>query len=248
MASKQMFGKMLTMAKKAEKAGQTDWADPKKDYDMKDVTAICDGAKAPYSEQQPINVIRQKDGTPIHYKTALNNLFALLEGIGKYRKSHKELDKFDQYIVIVFGHSTHANADVGKLMKEYKVWTDIDLTSNIATNALTAFTPEVMKKTGNKKEVRYLESLTSTLAGEKPGQDLVKELFAPHGISPMYKAGVCMILSTDGSGVEHSHFDQEYSFAEIILGGKEVNKLDANMKKLTDFMRADPKKGSALTC
>lgn len=235
----------------------SDWAKAGKDYDMKkaDYDSFCADAKNPYSEQDPLAVVRDPAKGPVHYKNGNNNMLAMLAGVKKFRESLSsgDLTKFDKHIVIFFGHSTHADAPVAKLMKDNKVWTDIDLTSNLATSALATM-DEIKKSSPAIAQVRYLESLSSTIAGTAPGKALIKKLFAPHGIDDMFKAGVCMVLSTDGSGVEHSNFDQEYAFAQAILEDSKTNakavedKLDGNAQALTTWFLAKPSAGAALSC
>src|SRR5699024_416897 len=63
---------------------------------------------------------------------AQRNIGKLLEAVATVRASHPNLDK---YVIIRFGHVTHATLKQAKRMAQLHVEADINLDSNIATSA-----------------------------------------------------------------------------------------------------------------
>eukprot|EP00928_Gymnodinium_smaydae_P056806 TRINITY_DN4011_c1_g8_i1.p1 TRINITY_DN4011_c1_g8~~TRINITY_DN4011_c1_g8_i1.p1 ORF type:complete len:733 (-),score=70.49 TRINITY_DN4011_c1_g8_i1:90-2288(-) len=211
-------------------------------FDMKESAyeGLCSTSSADYSAQPRLHLNRDTNGRPLHYASGLANMKRMLDGIEKYRaelQALQELEVFDASVVVVFGHSTHADEEVAERMVRNKIWADINLSSNLATSAIAEVTPSLFKDTGMTTPVRFLESLTST---PNPAlQEFIKAAFAPHAFTKLYQAGVCLTLSTDGSGVEHSHFDQEYRIAEILAGREAARQLKAMEVRIMRFLQGE---------
>eukprot|EP00929_Paragymnodinium_shiwhaense_P062904 TRINITY_DN31431_c0_g1_i2.p1 TRINITY_DN31431_c0_g1~~TRINITY_DN31431_c0_g1_i2.p1 ORF type:complete len:793 (+),score=94.83 TRINITY_DN31431_c0_g1_i2:323-2701(+) len=184
--------------------------------------AMCSNAKEPLYKQKPLPV-RMQGSLPMHYFLAERNLQQMVEGIKHYRQNLRmrgqgALEDFDNYVLVSFGHSTHATAAVAEGMHRERIWTDVDLTSNLATNALYSLSPDLFH--ASRARPRYLESLSTAK------RELLRQAFAQHGIHHLWSKRVCMVLGTDGSGVQHSHMVQELQIAKTILQGDTTTSQD----------------------
>lgn len=172
----------------------------------------CDRPKAP-KDLEPLPV-RYRDGVPVHFINAEDNIEVLLAAIAAFRDKLKdEVARFDDHIVIRFGHATHANLSQANRMRELRIWADVNLTSNLATGALTL--------DGESSP----EALRAAVQRPLPPGDLKRlaldprsaRLFRHHSLVTLLEAGVQVILGTDGGGVEHSSMPREYMLAGAIL-------------------------------
>ncbi len=154
---------------------------------------------------------------PAHYLCTENNVEQTLRAVLRLREAlsreegGRALSDFDRYVRVRFGHVTHASVVQAQQMAEANIWADVNLTSNLATGALSF--PEVgvgaIQAPRNPGVLKRAVELVSS--DENAG------LFAHHALVTLLTCGVPTVLGTDGSGVEHSDMTREYALAEALL-------------------------------
>lgn len=221
-------------------------------------TVSCQNPRAP-GELEPLPV-QYRDGLPVHFITAEDNIEVLLAALKTFRQELKDdVRRFDDHIEVRFGHVTHANLSQAQRMRELHVWADVNLTSNLATGALiidggdifaepdvTAHTPQSL---GDLRKI--------------PFDPASARLFENHSLITLLEAGVQVVLGTDGGGIEHSSMPTEYLLAgaiieraardidagsfELRINGRRKVKLSESMIALSSESTAALKRALSLT-
>jgi len=227
-------------------------------------TELCANMVKPWSEQTLAKAVKITGddhaheaeggfttGDHKHYRGGRVNMKAMLAGIQKvFETKDRDIkstwsEDFKKGVVIVLGHSTFADEDVAKKMKELGVWGDINLSSNVATSALSDYVPSML--TGHK--VNYLESLTGpNVVPEEPLRKAVADMYAAHGLKNLMKHGACVSISTDGSGTEHSYYEQEYKIAKMLVGPAGITQLEASSNNIMAFLNQPAGTGAPSVC
>jgi hypothetical protein len=133
----------------------------------------------------------ERDGKPIHYQRAENNVEAMIEVL-KELQAEGLLDP--KRVTVRFGHATHTNPEQARALAELGVIAEVNLGSNIATNvADQAEGPQ-----GNKTKK-------------------AEEDFSDHSFLTLIFNQVQTILSTDGHAVEKTSMGEEYARAHKII-------------------------------
>jgi hypothetical protein len=172
----------------------------------------CENPKAP-REMQPLQ-IKYQGNLPVHFINAENNIEVLLDSVEAFRKELKgEVARFDDYVEVRFGHVTHANLRQARRMRELHIFADVNLTSNLATGALTlhGFDVGFGYESGS---YRPLAPGDLKRLAENPES---ARLFKDHSLITLLVEGVSVMLGTDGGGVEHSTMVAEYALAGTII-------------------------------
>ncbi|KAB2911354.1 MAG: hypothetical protein F9K40_00945, partial [Kofleriaceae bacterium] len=133
-----------------------------------------------------------KDGKPIHYDRAENNVEAMIEVL---RELEAEGLLDPKRVTVRFGHATHTNPEQAKALAELGVIAEVNLGSNIATNVADQATdaPDGQRT-------------------QKPEED-----FSDHSFLTLIFNQVQTILSTDGHAVEKTSMGEEYARAHKII-------------------------------
>jgi hypothetical protein len=159
-------------------------------------------------EAPPPAIVTDRDGMPLHYKYAEGNVQKLIQAVDELRKdpSIPRLAELDNFVVIRFGHVSHATREDAKRMFALHIWADVNLTSNIATGTLYLDRPDLSKP----NTLKY---------------------FRDHALISMMAEGVSVVFGTDGPGVEHVRMSQELVIAQDIFAnvGAVVDKRGAAM-------------------
>lgn len=152
-------------------------------------------------------------GEPVHQKESRVNISRILWEIERIKS---EINDVDDFVVFRLGHMTHATKEQAELTKKLGITTDVNLSSNIATQALTvapALIDEYLVKKGiTANKVRDLLSVL-----QEQGAPIGK-IFEGHGLKWLLYYGVPTTLGTDGAGVEHvPSLAREYELAEKLI-------------------------------
>lgn len=196
---------------------------------------------APPLKELPAFPIKYKAGVPVHYVVGSRNVEVLLDAVSEFRASLGEaVSSFDDHVVVRFGHVTHATQVQANRMRENNIWADINLTSNLATGALSL-------DSGDVTQSETVESYTPRSPGNlrKLAADPSNAaLFKNHALATLLTSGVKVVLGTDGGGIEHSSMPNEYTLAKWILkeqGAPDLfKKLYIYQKQHYDFISARP--------
>ena len=180
----------------------------------------------------------------VHQKQSRINISYLLRAIEQLKKQTKDLD---DYIVIRLGHMTHATKEQAELAKKLNITADVNLSSNIATQALTV-DPAIIKEFLEDKGITADKVRDLYKALETNGAPIGK-IFDGHGLKWLLFYDVPTVLGTDGSGVEHTTgLAHEYGIAEKLIEywnandkefaerGVTINKLLGNQQRHYDAM------------
>ena len=92
------------------------------------------------NEQLLLDVEKEPTGKPLHYRLARFNVQGLLEAVEEFRTelgTDQEQARFDDYVIIRFGHVSHASQKQAARMAADHVWADVCLTSNVSTRAIS---------------------------------------------------------------------------------------------------------------
>jgi len=138
-------------------------------------------------------------GVPLHYGNARENVRRVLGAVEDFRRSAPA--DLDDWLKIRFGHVTHLDANLAKRIAAANVDVDVDLTSNLVTGALTTALP------GN------TSMASCTTAAYRSALD---DAMRSHSLMYLLDNNVNTVLGTDGAGVEHSSFLQEYKWVAVI--------------------------------
>jgi hypothetical protein len=169
----------------------------------------------------------EKDGKPIHYERAANNVGAMIEVINELLDAG--LLRPD-IITIRFGHATHTTpaqaAELAALRTKanLSVIAEVNLGSNIATNVVDQHTDADGKKVDKKGE----------------------EDFTDHSFLTLIFNDIQTILSTDGHAVEKTSMGAEYKRAydliEKFLAGGMILRVTPEQAAAAGFKRGTPGK------
>ena len=169
----------------------------------------------------------EKDGKPIHYERAANNVGAMIEVINELLDAG--LLRPD-IITIRFGHATHTTpaqaAELAALRTKanLSVIAEVNLGSNIATNVVDQHTDADGKKVDKKGE----------------------EDFTDHSFLTLIFNDIQTILSTDGHAVEKTSMGKEYKRAydliESFLAGNMPLRVTPEQAAAAGFKRGTPGK------
>ena len=120
----------------------------------------------------------------------------------------RRLVDFDNYVVIRFGHVSHATREHARRMAAAKIWADVNLTSNIATGTLYLDRPDLSRP----NLLRYFED---------------------HALVDLIAEDVKVVFGSDGPGVEHVRMANELVIAETDIFGRVPAKvLDKRRKSM----------------
>ena len=151
---------------------------------------------------------------PIHVSPARKNITILLKAV---RELKSEIPDLDDFVILRFGHVTHADWHDAQEMKALKVEADINLESNLATRVYDSPAIVVPAKLSEAEQFKYNDFPARALETD-PAKVLVN-----HSLKFMLEAGVRTLLGTDGGGEEHSDIAREYE-----LTGKLIDYWKAN--------------------
>jgi hypothetical protein len=172
----------------------------------------CENPKAP-RQMQPLQ-IKYQGNQPLHFINAENNIEMLLNSVEMFRdRLRGGVAKFDDHVEVRFAHVTHATLRQAKRMRQLHIVADVNLTSNLATGALTLHGADVWDGF-DITSYRPLAPGDLKRLSENPDN---ARLFKSHSLIKLLIAGVPVVLGTDGGGVEHSTMVTEYALAEAII-------------------------------
>lgn len=161
----------------------------------------------------------------VHQVEARKNIDFIIQAIKELRSKFPEITK---YVIFRLGHLTHVTSAQAKTLRQLGVTADINLSSNISTQAFTvdrAVIEKYLVKNGVEPQ-NVTNLLTSLVAHGAP----YGEIFEGHGLKNLLANRVPVMLGTDGSGVEHSpSLKREYQIAAELI--KAWNLKDPNFKK-----------------
>lgn len=155
-------------------------------------------------------------------QAAHDNITRLLDAVAALRVSHPDLD---QYVVLRFGHVTHATLAQARRMAALRVEADINLDSNIATGAWSFADMPAQQRLAqqaagaaeNPHTNFELNDLSQFLIPDPHDARQVAAVFGSHPLKYMLMAGVRVMLGTDGAGVEHASMPREYALATSLI-------------------------------
>lgn len=161
----------------------------------------------------------------IHEQEARKNISYILEAIKNLKNQYNDIDK---YVIFRLGHLTHIDDEQAKIAKALGITADVNLSSNISTQALPE-EPELIEKYLIKNGVmaKDVKSLLEALIyhGANYG-----EIFKHHGLKWLLKNKIPTTLGTDGSGVEHApSLKREYLIADKLI--RAWNEQDPQFKR-----------------
>jgi len=217
-------------------------------YDMKQAayTELCKQVKLDYNEQVPQDIVycgtfEHGDMQPCHAITARNNIDKIARGMIKFRDELVEkadnLAVFDELVKVRLGHGTWASYDNAKQVREAKMHVDINLASNLATQAYTwpveaangksldrpkfmfAQNPASSNPPNTAQSIAVHELVSTTSRNFHTGVEMKKFIrgFSNHGFLKLFIAGVRIQLGSDGTGIEHSNIPLDYKVAAILI-------------------------------
>lgn len=182
------------------------------------------------------------DGNIVRSATAARrNIDMLLDAIAAFESAHEgDADRWDRYIVFRLGHVTAATPAQAERMASLHVEADVNLDSNIATGAYTlsdmqfcgrdlavqdVVDPRLSGLAGGTAEHRWaaiarnfqLNDLPYALIPDPGNESAVGCALGKHALKYLLRAGVRVMLGTDGGGVEHSGIRREYRLADTLL-------------------------------
>lgn len=178
-----------------------------------------------------------------------NNISQLLDAVAAIRATHPDLD---QYIIIRFGHVTHATLQQAQRMAELHVEADVNLDSNISTGAWSfvqmpkggQLAQKVAAAAKQPKSNFKLNDLPEFLIPNPHKEEQVAAVLGTHPLKYLLMADVRVMLGTDGPGVEHSSMPREYALATSLIHYWKANdpmfrQKAANVTKQTFFQNAE---------
>lgn len=151
-----------------------------------------------------------------------DNIGELINAVAKLRQTHPDLD---DYVVIRFGHVTHATLAQAGAMARLHIEADINLDSNLATGAwsfrdmpdgLAAAMRAAAAAVRPGSNAR-LNDLPGLLIPDPDDASTVAGVLGSHPLKFMLMAHVRVMLGSDGEGVEHSSMLREYALAASLI-------------------------------
>lgn len=151
-----------------------------------------------------------------------DNITMLLDAVARVRQSHPDLDR---YVVIRFGHVTHASRAQAQQMSAEHIEADVNLDSNLATGAWTfsdmpneaAITQRIAVAAADPRTNFELNDLPGFLIPDPNDQAEVAGVLGRDALKSLLVAHVRVMLGTDGVGVEHSSMPREYALAASLI-------------------------------
>lgn len=151
-----------------------------------------------------------------------DNVGMLIDAIAAVRRSHPDLD---DYIVVRFGHVTHATLAQAEAMARLHIEADINLDSNLATGAWSfadmpagaAMAARAARVAADEQSNAALNDLPQLLLPDPDDTEAVAGVFGTHPLKYMLMAHVRVMLGSDGDGVEHSELAREHALAASLL-------------------------------
>ncbi len=139
-------------------------------------------------------------------RRATNNVSTLIEAVSQYYGGAPPPNRL---VKVRFGHATHATEEQAGLMRDLRIAADINLSSNLRTGAL-AYMQDLDEGDFYKEACANWNWNSSALDGFVSGR--------PHSIGRLCRAGVTVVLGSDGQGVEVSTMPYEYLLAHHLIG------------------------------
>lgn len=177
----------------------------------------------PWTFQSVFSKVPVLDGNVVSNAQApRNNITMLLDAVAHIRDKHPDLDR---YIVIRFGHVTHATLAQARRMARLHVEADVNLDSNIATGAWSFTQMPRGKSLGQRVAIAAadpktnfeLNDLSAFLVPDPHKAKQVAAVFGTYPLKHLLMAHVRVLLGTDGAGVEHSSMPREYALATSLV-------------------------------
>ena len=161
----------------------------------------------------------------IHRYEAQKNIDYVIQAITELKEQNTDIDN---HIIFRLGHLTHVTDSQAKLMKSLGISADVNLSSNISSQAWPV-KPALIEKYLVKKGIEPI-NVKSLLVALKTNGATYEEIFDGHGIKNLLANKVPTTLGTDGGGVEHApSLRREYLIADDLINS--WNKNDAEFKK-----------------
>lgn len=150
------------------------------------------------------------------------NIGMLIDAVARIRHAHPDLD---DYVVIRFGHVTHATLAQAQAMARLHVEADINLDSNLATGAWsfadmpdgTRLARRIARVAADPRTNFALNDLPGLLLPDPDDGAAVAGVLGTHPLKSMLMAHVRVMLGSDGEGVEHSSMPREYALAASLI-------------------------------
>lgn len=157
-----------------------------------------------------------------HADVPAHNIDMMLDAIAQARQAHPDLD---DYVMIRLGHVTYASPAQAQRMAELGIEADVNLDSNLATGSwsLTAMPaaatllPRVAAAAADPARNFELNDLSGFLIPDADDTARVADVLGTHPLKHLLMAGVRVMLSTDGAGVEHASMPREYALAGSLI-------------------------------
>lgn len=151
-----------------------------------------------------------------------DNIGALIDAVAKVRQTHPDLD---DYVVIRFGHVTHATLAQAEAMARLHIEADVNLDSNLATGAWSfrdmpegkAVSRRAAHTAARPGTNAALNDLPRLLIPDPDDAQAVAAVLGSHPLKYMLMAHVRVMLGSDGEGVEHSSMPREYALAASLI-------------------------------
>lgn len=149
----------------------------------------------------------------IHQYESRKNIDYILKTIGELKKLYSDIDS---YVIFRLGHLTHITFAQAKKAKELGITADVNLSSNVATQAWTV-DPAIINKYLVEKGVPA-NSVRSLLVALHQNGASYDEIFKGHGFKWLLMNHVPIMLGSDGGGVEHApSMKREYLIAQELI-------------------------------
>ncbi|HET7929828.1 MAG TPA: hypothetical protein VFL63_00340 [Rhodanobacteraceae bacterium] len=195
-------------------------------------THVGEGFTAYYARKPPVQPWRFDtvfaqlpvlDGNVVtNAEAPRDNIGMLIEAVARVRRAHPDLD---DYIVIRFGHVTHATLAQAEAMARLHIEADINLDSNLATGAWSfadmpdadAAARRAAFMAARPASNAALNDLPELLIPDPADANAVAAVLGSHPLKYMLMAHVRVMLGSDGEGVEHSSMPREYALAASLI-------------------------------
>lgn len=150
------------------------------------------------------------------------NIGMLLNAIAQVRRTHPDLDR---YVVVRFGHVTHATRAQAERMASLHIEADVNLDSNLATGAWSfadmpdgaSLASKVARAAADPRTNFALNDLPGFLLPDPDDAAAVAGVFGTDPLKYLLMAHVRVMLGSDGEGVEHSSMPREYALASSLV-------------------------------
>lgn len=155
-------------------------------------------------------------------RQAHDNIGMALAAIAEEEEAHKDIH---QYVVFRLGHVTWADQPQADSMAHEEVEADVNLDSNLATNAYPILrmpaSAQVRQKVetviGDQKSNLQLNNFPHFVIGNAANVDETGEVLGNSSLKYLLMAHVRVMLGTDGAGVEFSDIAREYVLGESLI-------------------------------